>query len=91
MTNQALTCLPGLLAAPVHAALAVDVRWLPEEITLALVPAAAATTGLLLALFGVIRRESPERLRRLVLVGNLLGAAVGLAGFLTAVLLEAFA
>lgn len=64
MTNQALMCLLGLLAAPVHAALAVDVRWLPQEITLALVPAAAATTGLLLALLGVIRRESPERLRR---------------------------
>lgn len=91
MNIQALLCVMRLLVAPIHAVLAVDVRWLPQEITLALVPAAAATAALLLALFGVLRRESPERLRRLVLVGNLLGAAVGLAGFLTAVLLEAFA
>jgi hypothetical protein len=70
MSIQALQCVPRLLAAPMHAVLAVDVRWFPQEITLALVPAAAATTALLLALVGALRREGPERLRRIVLLGN---------------------
>jgi hypothetical protein len=67
------------------------VRLLPDTITLAVIPAAAAVGGALFAVAGLARHAGGERIRRLVLAGNLAGAATGLVAFLAAVAVHGLA
>ena len=78
--------VPPVVGVAVHGdALAVTVQLLPDSVTLTLVPACAAFGGALAALAGVARGVSRPRVERLLLAGNLVGAAVGLAALALAV------
>jgi hypothetical protein len=92
MTTRVTSTLAATLSAivPSQDFPGVVVRLLPDTITLAVVPAAAAVGGALFAIVGIARHASGERVRRLVLAGNLAGAATGLVAFIAAVAANGF-
>lgn len=75
-------------AAAVVAAVATRVQLLPEVIDLSIVPTAAGTVGLLFAGYGAARRFGPDRLGRITLLGNLVGAVLALLTVVLAVVID---
>lgn len=75
-------------AAAVVAAIATRVQLLPEVIDLSLVPTAAGAVGLFAAGCGAALRFPPDRLARITLFGNLMGATIAVTGVLIALALD---
>ena len=91
MFDHPIPWLLGVLvgfAAAVGAAIATRVQLLPEVIDLSLVPTAAGAGGLLAAGCGAALRFPPERLARITLFGNLLGATIAVMGLVIALALD---
>jgi hypothetical protein len=60
-------------------ALAVPVQFLPDVIDFTVIPDMAGTVGLLCALLGATRGLGPDRLGRVTLLGNLIGALIAVS------------
>lgn len=91
MSDHPIPWLLGALAgavAAVAAAVATRVQLLPEVIDISIVPTAAGFGGLLAAACGAAFRFDSERLARVTLLGNLIGAALAAAGLLLVVVVD---
>lgn len=60
-------------------ALAVRGQFLPDVIDFTLIPDLAGTVGLLCALIGATPRLGPDRMGRVTLLGNLVGALIAIS------------
>jgi Ca2+/Na+ antiporter len=77
MPDHLFTWLSGALAGcliTIAVAIASRLQLLPDVIDLTLIPTGAGLGGLLFAAYGALRRYPAERLGRVMLFGNLLGA-----------------
>lgn len=77
----------GLVAA-IAAAIATRLQLLPEVIDISIVPTAAGFGGLFAAACGAALRFRADRLARITLFGNLVGAVIAAAGLLLALILD---
>ena len=74
--------------AGVAAALATRVELLPEVFDLSSVPAAAGVGGLLATGCAAALRFPPDRLARITLLGNLVGAGLAVLGLFVGLAIE---
>ena len=91
MLDHPVPWLLGVLAgfaAAIAAAIATRVQLLPEVIDISIVPMAAGVGGLFAAGCGAALRFRADRLARITLFGNLVGAVVAAAGLLIALVLD---
>lgn len=91
MSDHVLALIYGTLAAVVAttiAAIAIRVQLLPEVIDISIIPTFAGVGSIAFTTYGALRRFDPDRIARLSFGGTVLGAIVGTAGIVIALLID---